>query len=160
MSQVRTSSLLRVGEEIKSIVDRHFFKPDFGYGPTSDINAGNQLTMPFVWLEPYQSRIINSIQGITVEKLTLNIYAMDRINKGDDNFAQIHSDMLYLLQTIMAEIRQSQTFIDLFIRIETEDQVFTPVTRDTDEYCNGWMVKLVLRMPMTYNPCNIPISNP
>lgn len=158
MQPVQTSTLNRVVKEINNIVNNHYFKPDFGYGPTSDINAGNQLTMPFVWVEPFQSKLSNSVQGLKAQKLTLNVYAMDRIDKGDSNFQEIHSNMLMLLENIATQFRESQTYIELFIRLEKQDMVFEPVTRDTDENCNGWRARMEFRIPMTYTPCTNPIN--
>ena len=152
------SSLNKIIKVIEEICNAHAFAPSFGYGPTSDINADNQTIFPLVWVEPTESRVINSDQGAKVAQLSLNLYALDRIDKGDSNFLDIHSDMMYLLQTIVGFIRESSFTRDQYITIDRQDQVFTPVTRETDENCNGFMLRLVLRMPDVYTPCNSPFS--
>lgn len=152
------SSLNRILLTIQNICINHLMKPSFGYGDTGDFNASNQTLMPAIWIEPMESNEFNSDGGVRVEELALNVYAIDRINKGDNNFQEIHSDMKYLLQTIIAEIRESSYTRNLFIGLSRQNLYFKPVSRWGDENCNGWMVKLIFRLPVVYTPCNSPID--
>ena len=151
-------SLNRVIETIKIICESHHMKPYFGFGQGSDINADNQIFYPAVWVEPYNSKVINSKQGVKVSQIGLNLYAFDRINKGDSNYQDILSDTMYLLDTIISEIREGQYCRSLGISIDMQEQLFTPIQRDTDENVNGYKVTLLIRVPNTITPCNSPIS--
>lgn len=153
-----SSSLDRILETLQIICQAHYMRPSYGYGPTEDFNAANQTLMPAIWVEPSDSKEMNTDQGVRVEELTLNVYAVDRINKGDSNFQYIHSDMKYLLQTIVAELREVEYVRNLFIGLSRRDIEYKPITRWSDENCNGWMVKLIFRLPVVYTPCNIPIG--
>lgn len=152
------NTLNRVLLSLEQICNAHQMRPSFGYGSTSDFNANNQVVFPAIWVEPTESKVINSIQGVRVKQYALNVYAMDRIDKGDSNFQEIHSDMMYLLETIIAYIRESSFTRDQYISIDYQDQVFTPIVREADENCNGFRVKLLLRIPDVYTPCNSPFA--
>jgi len=152
------SSLNRIILTLQEICNVNSMVSYFNYGPISDFNADNNVTFPAIWVEPTESRVINSVQGVKVAQVTLNLYALDRIDKGDSNFLDVHSDMMYLLQTIVGYIRESEYTRNLYITIDQQDQVFIPVTRETDENCNGFMLRLILRMPDVYTPCNSPFN--
>jgi len=151
-------SLNRVIETIKIICESHHMKPYFGFGQGSDINADNQIYYPAIWVEPYNSKVINSKQGIKVSQIGLSVYAFDRINKGDSNYQDILSDTMYLLDTIISEIREGAYCRSLGISVDMQEQIFTPIQRDTDENVNGYKVTLLIRVPNTVTPCNSPIS--
>ena len=152
------SSLNKIIKVLEAICTAHPMVNTFGYGPTSDINATNDVVFPLVWVEPNMNRVINSDQGVKVAIISLNLYALDRIDKGDSNFLDIHSDMLYLLQDIVSFIRESDYTRTAYITIDRQDQTFTPMTRETDENCNGFMLSLTLRIPDVYTPCNSSIG--
>jgi len=158
MELATTSSLNKLLMTLHNICNAHYMRPSFGYGSTEDINASNNIFFPAVWAEPAESKSINTDQGVRVEELTLNIYSFDRIDKGDSNFQELHSDMKYLLQTILAFVREDAYLRNNFISLSRRDGEFRPVTRWDDENTNGWMCKMVFRMPVVYNPCNVPIG--
>lgn len=159
VGQVATgSSLNRILYVLQVICDASQFNPSFGYGPTEDFNASNQTFMPAIWVEPGSSKEFNYDNGVRVEELELNVYAVDRINKGDNNFQDIHSDMKYLLQSIVSMIRESSYTRYQWIGLSRRDIEYKPFSRWSDENCNGWMVKLIFRVPVQYNPCNTPFD--
>lgn len=142
--------------------------PFCDFGPLWNINARNDITFPLIWIEPIPFKISNSNQGVRVVKYAFNIYALDRINKGDQNFPPINnryqyqellSDMDFLIKIILAEIRESEwARLNYFILDKAQDDEVTPMLEVFDENTNGWRCKLNLRIPDIYNPCNIPIA--
>lgn len=143
----------------QDIVSRCSMFPSFNFGPIWDFNATNgSVTFPSIWIEPTDTKIINSIQGVRVHKYVFYIYALDRIDKGDDNYQQILSDMDALLKFIIAEIREGEFARVNYMIIDTQADIEMKVLLEyTDEYTNGWRCKLTLRIPDIYTPCNIPI---
>ncbi len=154
----QNTTLNRVIQTIKMIAEAHQMKPYFGFGQGADINADNQIFYPALWVEPVESKVMNSVQGVKVSQIGLNLYAFDRINKGDSNYQDLLSDMMYLLDTVIAEIREGEYSRSFRISIDKQDQIFTPIQRDTDENVNGYRCKLLLRVPNTITPCNSPIG--
>lgn len=158
---VKNNTYDQIINTIKDIVKNHGMKPGFDFGPLWNFNATNSMKpsdFPFVWLEPTPTTLKNSIQGVRVWQCTFNMYALDRIDKGDNNYQQIMSDMDFLLKSIVAEIRESEFTRYNYVIIDYQDLVITPALEITDEYTNGWYLKLLLQIPDIYTPCNIPIT--
>lgn len=162
MATLATSTTLnKFIYQLQIAISLHQMRPFFaGLGPTADINAENNIKYPAIWVEPIESKSVNSIQGVRVDQLGLNVYCIDRIDKGDSNYQEILSDTRYILETLVGFIRESQMFRDEYIMIDTQDIIYTPVQRETDENCNGYRIRLLIRTPNTYNPCNSPFECP
>lgn len=152
------TSLNKLLTVLGNIVGAHEWNPSYGFGPTEDFNASNDVTFPAIWVEPITNKNFNSIQGVRAQQIGINLYAMDRINKGDNNFQEVMSDMKYLLDTIVAYIADSQYCIDNFISLDKQDGELTPVMRTTDENCNGYRLKLLIRVADLYTECNSPFN--
>jgi hypothetical protein len=151
----------RIINVFERVVSNMYMQPSWGFGPMWNYNADNQLTFPSIWFEPIgPCKIVSSVQGIRVYKCVFNLYAMDRIDKGDDNYQSILSSTDGMLKDIMAEIREGEfARLNYVIVDNTQDQEMTPVLELTDEYVNGWKIKVTLRIPDILTPCNIPITN-
>lgn len=161
VAQIATgSSLNRILYVLQVICNSMEMVHSFGYGATEDFNASNNTLMPAIWVEPNDSKEFNYDNGVRVEELALNVYCIDRINKGDNNFQDIHSDTKYTLQSIVAIVRESAYTRYQWIGLTRRDLEYKPVVRWSDENCNGWMCKLIFRVPVQYNPCNTPIIPP
>lgn len=154
---VNNNSYNQLINYIKEICANHGMKPSCTFGPIWDFNADNQIFFPSIWIEPIDTKIVNSIQGVRVLKYAFYVYAVDRVDKGDNNFQDVMSDMDFLIKTIVAEIREGEfSRLNYFI-IDSQDDEMHPVIEFTDEYTAGWRCKLMLRIPDIYNPCNVPI---
>ena len=129
---------------------------DYGFGPSYNINSNRPLSYPFLWVEPVDSRVQRGINGNLTEYYKFNLYVMDKINKGDDNYIETSSDCDYILKTIVGEIDQSDYYVELDISIDG-DVTLQPVYEETPDNSNGWMCELTLKLPMRYTPCNSPI---
>ena len=157
---VNNNTYDRIIDLFKQVVGAMYEKPSFGFGPMWQYNADNQLTFPSIWIEPTATKMISSVQGIRVYKCSFYIYALDRIDKGDDNYQQILSDTDGMIKDIMSFIRESAfARLNYIIVDNTQDMEMTPVLEATDEYVNGWRAKISLRIPDISTPCNIPIKN-
>ena len=154
----------RIINVFEEVVNNMGMKPTWGFGPIWNFNAGNLPNgelFPAIWFEPIgPCKIVSSVQGIRVYKCVFNLYAMDRIDKGDDNYQQILSTTDGMIKDIMAFIRESAfARLNYIIIDNTQDIEMTPVLEATDEYVNGWRAKISLRIPDISTPCNIPIKN-
>lgn len=152
---------------IRTICSNHEMNPFCDFGPIWNINARNDITFPLVWIEPTDGKLINSVQGVRVKKYSLYIWCLDRINKGDQNFPpitstyqyqEIISDTAFLLETIIAEIRESEWARLNYFILDSADDEMKIALEVTDENTNGWRCKMNFRIPDIYNPCNIPIN--
>ena len=76
----------------EDLANRHMMVNDFGFGPAYNIGAERPMNYPFLWIEPVSSRVqsgAGNSQG--VEFYTFNMYVLDKINKGDENFTETTS---------------------------------------------------------------------
>ena len=133
-------------------------KPYVNFGQAQDINANGDIYYPALWVEPIESKFINSSQGVKVTQIGFNLYMQDIINKGDSNYLYSLNDMMYLLSTIPASIRESSVARSLGISVDKVDQTVYPIQRETDENVNGYKIKLLLRCINTVTPCNSPFG--
>jgi hypothetical protein len=152
-----TVSLNKIISIFQDLAIRHEMLMDFGYGETYDINASRQLQYPYLWVEHNSTNIIKSQNGYRTKDITFNIYVMDKINMGDNNYIEIISDTHYILETILTEMSQHKYYIDMNINIVSDVQM-TPMVEETDSNCNGYMATITLRVPIRYTPCNSPIE--
>lgn len=153
----------RIINVFEAVVANMGMQPTWGFGPIWNFNAENLPNgelFPAIWFEPIgPCKIISSVQGIRVYKCVFNLYALDRIDKGDDNYQQILSSTSEMLKDIMAEIREGVfARLNYVIVDNSQDQEMTPVLEVTDEYVNGWKIKVAIRVPDILTPCNIPIT--
>ena len=153
----------RIINVFEAVVANMPMATSWGFGPIWNFNANNTPNgelFPAIWFEPIgPCKIVSSIQGIRVYKCVFYLYAMDRIDKGDDNYQQVLSSTDGMLKDIMAEIREGQfARLNYVIVDNSQDQEMTPVIEVTDEYVNGWRIKVALRIPDILTPCNVPIT--
>ena len=136
---------------------RHEMVNDFGYGPSYNIGASKPMNFPYIWLEQGQAQVIKSLNGYKENIYTFQVYCMDKINKGDDNYDEIISDTKFILDAIISDMSQHKYYIDFNISLY-QDIVMDVVTEATDDNVNGWMATISLKNPVRYTPCNVPIE--
>ncbi len=152
-----TQSLNQIKDIFYSLAMGNKLVNDFGFGPTWNINS-NQRKYPLVWAEPSQTRAVKSDIGqgrINYFVYSFNIYVMDRISKGDDNYDEILSDCQLVLQSFVAQMDQHQYWTDMGLNVEG-DVSWQPVFEIEDDNLNGWMATLSLKVPNRLTPCNTP----
>lgn len=142
---------------ITEIARSCYIEPYVEFGPFWNFNANNILTFPVLWIEPIDFKHVNSIQGIRVTKYSFYLYALDRIDKGDNNYQNILNEMDAFLKYLLASIRESEFTRLNYMILDKQDMDQKVMLEVTDEYTNGWRLKLNLRIPDIYTPCNIPI---
>ena len=155
---MKNPTLSRAYQLIYDIAKSSDLKPYVNFGQQQDINADGNIYYPALWVEPVESKFINSTQGVKASQIGFNLYAMDIINKGDSNYLYALSDMMYFLQTIISSIRESDVARSYGISIDKTDQTLTAIQRETDENVNGYRVKLLLRVVNTVTPCDSPLG--
>jgi hypothetical protein len=149
MEVIKLEKLIEI---IQQTVESNLMVKDFGYGETSDIM---NLQTPYVWVLP---ATVDFVAPYFQEVIySLDIFCMDRLNKGDNNWLEATSDTLYILQTIIGQIAKSREFIQMGIKIDG-DIVAEPVIESTDDNCNGHKITLRLKTMNRVNPCNSPIN--
>ena len=153
-----TVTLNKIISIFRDLSIRHEMINDFGFGETSDIGASRPMLFPYMWVESTQSRVI---QGNTANKYqelyySFNIYLMDKIQKGDDNFEDTFSDTNYILSTIVREMSQHPFYVDMNISL-VGDITLDPATEVYDDNVNGWIANFTLKVPIRYGFCETPI---
>ena len=136
---------------------RHEMVNDFGYGPTYNIGASQPMKFPYIWVEQGQAQVLKSSNGYKENIYTFQVYCMDKINKGDDNYDEIISDTKFILDSIISDMSQHQYYVDFNISLYL-DIVMDVVTEATDDNVNGWVANISLKNPVRYTPCNVPIE--
>ena len=152
-----TLTINKIKSIFEDIANRHYMINDYGFGPSYNIGAEKPMKYPFLWIEPTNTRVTTgkgNSQG--VEYYTFNMYVLDKINKGDDNFTDTSSDCDYISKTIFAELDQHPYYIDLDMSIDG-DFSGEPVYEQTEDNSNGWMTSFTIKLPLRYSPCNDPI---
>lgn len=132
---------------------------DFGFGPTYNINAAVERKYPLIWVEPSNSALTRSgnvgQSRFQVFLYTYNIYCVDRIIKGDENYDDVLSDCQFILQSMLTELDQHPYYT--YLKLNTEGDVqLRPVYEVEDANTNGWVATLTLRIFNTLTPCSIP----
>jgi hypothetical protein len=129
---------------------------DFGNGPTYNIGAADELKFPYLWVENGDINTVFSANGMREKRLTFNLYLMDKINKGDDNFDEIISDTEFILSGIIQEFSQLPFYVQNKLSL-FQDINLTPVVEATDDNVNGWQATISLKIPIPYTYCEMPI---
>ena len=140
----------------RDIADRHLMINDFGNGPTYNIGAADELKFPYLWVENGDINTVFSANGMREKRLTFNLYLMDKINKGDDNFDEIISDTEFILSGIIQEFSQLPFYVQNKLSL-FQDINLTPVVEATDDNVNGWQATISLKIPIPYTYCEMPI---
>lgn len=152
-----TVSINKIVSIFKDLSIRQKMVNDFGYGPTYNIGASNEMTFPYIWIENNSTTTQRSDNGFKVNLYTFTIFCLDKINYGEDNYDDIISDTHYILDTMIQEIAQHKYYVDMGLSIEG-DITFQPVVEAFDDNVNGWQCDITIKQPVRYTPCNSPIE--
>jgi len=154
-----TESLNKIISIIRDIQIRNPFINSFFFGSNADYNALKNVLYPILVVEPTINYMKQSNQTLSYPSFYygFNIYCLDRLEKGDSTYQENLSDTLYSLRTIIAEIQNHQYYIDMGISL-VEDLTYEPVVRFDDDDVMGYQIKLKLKVPERYTPCNSPIA--
>ncbi len=149
-----TPSINRLKDLFYSLSVGNLMIHDFGFGPTYNIDTTTKK-FPLMWVEPDVNQAIVDDRRIQVFTHTFNIYVMDKIKRGDENFDEIISDCSYIIQQIITMLGKHPIYTELNIAIDN-DVTWQPVFEVGDVNCNGYMATITLRLPNRFSPCNIP----
>jgi hypothetical protein len=154
-----TQSLNKIKDIFYSVSMGNKMVNEFGFGPTYNLNTAVQRKYPLVWVEPATSaasRSGNTGQGrIQVFNYSFNIYVLDRIMKGEDNYDEILSNCQFILQSLIVSLDQHPYYTDMGINTEGDIR-WDPVFEVEDDNVNGWMATITLRVPNRLTPCSTP----
>ena len=154
-----THSIERIIKMFNDLSFRHKMINSFSYGPTSDINSDGNLKMPYLHIENTNTTMSRGGSALNYTEVyyDFDVYVMDRINKGDDNYINTTSDTLYILQTIISEISQHPYYVAAGLKLVDDIQT-QAVFEATDENVNGHRTTIRLKQALRFTPCTIPIS--
>lgn len=152
-----TLSINQIVAIIEDIALRQEMINDFGYGQLYNIGASEQMKFPYIWLENNNTTLLKSDNGFKSHSFTFNLYCLDKINFGEDNYTEIISDTHYILNTIVQEIAQHTFYIEKGLSLDGDINFF-PVVEATDDNVNGWQMTITIKQPIRYTPCNSPIT--
>lgn len=149
------NELLIIFEDIASI---HNMINDYGNGPSYNIGASRPLQHPYMWVEPTTSNIVKGLNGFKEMTYSFNIYIMDKINKGDNNYNEILSDTNYIASTVIQLLSQHPNYVEYNLSL-SEDVTLEPAQEVTDDNCNGWIISATFKVPIKYTYCSSPIDS-
>ncbi len=152
-----TVGLNRLKLIFNDIANRSYFIKSFGWGHTHDISADFPTHYPLLWVEPDICRSPNIDNRYNTIEYGLNVYVLDKIEKGELNFDDTIQDTMLAIQAIIAELGHSNFYVDMNIDL-VNDITYLPVSHQTIDNVNGWEAQLSLKVPMRYTECNIPIQ--
>jgi len=152
-----TKSLTKIISIFQDLADRHMMVNDFGYGPSYNIGADNEMKFPYIWVENNNTVSQLGLNGLKTNLYTFTIYSMDKINFGENNYNDIISDTHYIMDTILSEINQHPYYVEMGLSIDG-DVNFTPVVEATDDNVNGWSIDLTLKQAIRWTYCDSPIT--
>lgn len=154
-----THSIERIIKMFNDLTFRHKMLNSFSYGQNSDINSSGELKMPYLHIENTNTTMSRGGSALNYTEVyyDFDVYVMDRINKGDDNYINTTSDTLYILQTIISEISQHPYYVAAGLKLVDDIQT-QAVFEATDENVNGHKTTIRLKQALRFTPCTIPIS--
>lgn len=129
----------------------------YGYTMKDDIDVYS-INFPFIWVQPIGGAAVKTVPDssrITVFTYDFNIYCLDKIKKGDQNFDDILSDCVYNLQTFITSIDQDATIAALGYNT-IGNIVIEPLYEVFDQNCNGCYATITMKVPNRFTPCIIP----
>lgn len=152
-------SINKIVSILRDLAIRHQMVTDFGYGATYNIESRSEaMTFPYVWLDDIGSTIeVSTDNGYKSIYYQFDIYAMDKINKGDSNYDEVISDTHKIITDMMAEISQHKYYRDMGLSL-MNDITMEPVLEATNDNVNGWKASVTLRQPFRMTACNVPIE--
>jgi hypothetical protein len=153
-----TLSINKIILMFQDIANRHKMINQFSYGPLSDVNTEGEFKMPYLHIENTTTTLSKG-NGITYREVfyDFDVYIMDRINKGDNNYVETTSDTLYILHTIITEISQHPYYVDAGLKLDGDINT-EAVFEVTDDNVNGHKTSLRFKQGFRYTPCTIPID--
>lgn len=155
-----TVSINRIVALFNDLAIRHKMVQTFGFGRTYDATVqipSNERKYPMVWLDVPNTEMVKSLNGYSEEVFTFELYVLDRINKGQNNYQEILSDTHYILNTMVTEMAQHKMYIDLNVSL-INNITMEAVTEAQDDDVNGYKAVISLKVPNRFTPCNTPID--
>lgn len=154
---LNTPQLSNIVNIFKDISIRHKMINDFGFGPEYNIGASRPMFFPYMWVTTVGGGWVKSGNYFHEKNYEFKVYIIDKINKGDNNWEDIHSDTEYIINTVLTELIQNPVYIDMNIVADNID--ITPIIEWSDDNSNGWVADILIRVPMRYTPCVNPIND-
>jgi hypothetical protein len=151
-----TISLNKIVSLFKDLSIRHKMVESFGYGRIDDITDKNRK-YPISWLTIPSVVINRSLNGYKEEIWTFELYILDKINKGGDNYDYILDNSHYILTTMISEMSQHKMYIDLNVSLDGTISM-EPITEAWDDDLNGYKASISIKIPVRFTPCNSPIE--
>ena len=109
-----TLTLNGIIELFNQLAINHKMVKTFGFGKMDDVTSTVPAprSYPLVWMDVPNSSLLKSLNGFSVETYTFDIYVLDKLNKGQNNYNDILSDTHYILDTMIKEMSQHKYYID------------------------------------------------
>lgn len=152
-----TQTVNQIVSIFRDLALRHEMVNDFFYGPSYNVGASRPMRFPYLAVEQGQAQVLKSLNGYKENIYAFQIYCMDKINKGDDNYDEIISDTKFILDSIISDMSQHKYYVDLNLSL-FQDITMEVVVEATDDNVNGWIANVSLKNPVRYTPCNVPIE--
>lgn len=132
----------------EDIASAHKQIADFGYGDIWEVGASREINYPVMWVNVQPA----SSNG---KELTykFNLIFMDLVKKDESNELEVLSDQILIALDVLSTL-DNPANQDNFIMNRTSS--FEPFTERFDDEVSGWSVSVEIRVPITYDRCQIP----
>lgn len=153
---MNTVTINNIVEIFNDIANRHNMIYDFGYGATENIGNDSLIKYPLLWLDTPSNNIQFSDMN-TTGFYNIDLYCMDILDKDQINYRDSISDTDFILNNIITELTRSSFYRENQIKIDGSVTKTLSVYDGRDNIV-GWQASFVLKFPIRYTNCNIPID--
>lgn len=142
----------------KKIAINHNLLNQFRVGPDYDVDVlENQY--PILYIDIKQEQMVYGGPNNGFNQLLYNVElrCYNKVMKDEENYEDSFSQTLYILNTIVSHITDSEYTRELKIKVEGNPTCVKDARAHTDDL-NGWIMRFQLRVPANFNLCNSPIE--
>jgi hypothetical protein len=158
-------SLKTINDTFSAWVTDHKILKSYKSGPSTDIKADN-IVYPLLWCAFGPTAFSSNSAGGGEVQLSMIIYTLDRVNRSKDNWIDIFSDTLRLMEDFF------NYFNDVYwdqnpYSVKNEQYKFqllntgnaTPVFATYDDLVAGWQMPITVQVGNTRNEYQIPVND-
>lgn len=156
MAQSDTITLRKILAMFEDIATRSLLINTYRYGPLEKLP--NDIIYPamLVTQAPLTTIQNSGKTGYSAELINLDIICLDKLVRNEANYTDTSTLTKSALDAIITEVSQHPFYKELGLQT-IGDINWTPLNEETQDFVNGWMIRLTLKQGLKYSICNQPI---
>ena len=139
----------QVIKNLNNIADSHLQINSFFYGYVEDIATSGTIYYPMMSVTPTPAYFRDKALY-----LNFTIAFMDLVHKGGTNVQDVESDMLSVALDIISQLQSSE----YGFMLDTNSPRLEPFRDKFADEVTGWSCDLILKLPIGFDRCQIPIE--